>query len=71
MAKSQENAMPAEVVDNVAFIPLETWSQGNALTYGVELMGGFYHVQEKAKHYFDTAAGWQSLIETFKTQEVK
>lgn len=65
----QQPVTAPEVVEE--YVPLETWAQSNALRYGVELMGGFYHVQEKGKHYFDTEAGWQSLMEAYKTQEVK
>jgi len=55
----------------VAYVHLHSFAQSNALKYGVELMGGFYHVQEKALHFADTEENWHKLIDKYAKQEVK
>lgn len=55
----------------VAFVHLHSFAQSNALKYGVELMGGFYHTQEKEFHFADTEENWHKLIDKYAKQEVK
>ena len=53
------------------YIALNTFAQSNALKYGIELMGGFYHTQEVQKHYADTEDNWHKLIDDYSRKEVK
>lgn len=53
------------------FVSLAHFAQSYAKKYGIELMGGFYQVQEVAKHFADTESNWHDLMEKFKNKEVK
>lgn len=59
------------VQSNQVLVPLNSFAQQNALKYGVELMGGFYHTQEREFHFADTAENWHKLIDEYSKQEVK
>jgi hypothetical protein len=61
----------ASNVVEIQYTPLKTFADHNALKYGVELMGGFYHEQESTKRYADTEENWHKLMEEFKNREVK
>lgn len=59
------------VEEAVQLVPLNTFAQENAVKYGVELMGGFYHVQETKLHFADTEENWHKLFNDYSKQEVK
>jgi hypothetical protein len=56
---------------DIQYTPLKTFADHNALKYGVELMGGFYHEQELTKRYADTEENWHILMDEFMNREVK
>ena len=60
-----------EVPMDEPFVSLESFAQANARKYGIELMGGFYHTQEVARHYADTPSNWHALIDAYRNREVK
>lgn len=64
-----KEVLPPEA--DVVLVPLSSFAQANALKYGVELMGGFYHTQEREFHFADTDENWHKLIEKYSKQEVK
>jgi hypothetical protein len=71
MAKSDDVTPQAKVQEDVVFMPLRQFADTYAKQYGIELMGGFYHVQESLKKFADTEANWHKAIEKFSKEEVK
>lgn len=63
----QPSKEPAEVV----YMPLRVFADTYALKYGVELMGGFYHEQERKHHFADTEENWHKAMQQFSGKEVK
>lgn len=70
--KSNDETASQDVsVQDVMFMPLIVFADTNASKYGIELMGGFVHVQEQAKKFADTEANWHKAMEDFSKKEVK
>lgn len=65
---------PTDDAGNDEYISLYQFAHANVPNpYTVELMAGFYHVQETAKppHLADTETNWHALIKEYATAEVK
>jgi hypothetical protein len=71
MAKEKAAEQVEQVVEDVAYVPLKVFADTHALKYGIELMAGFFHAQERANHFADTEENWHKLIEEFANSEVK
>lgn len=68
---SEKVVKEAESTQDVVYMPLNVFADTYATKYGVELMGGFFHVQEKELKFADTEENWCSAIEAFAKKEVK
>lgn len=68
---AEKEAVKSAVSKDVVYTPLQVFADTYAKKYGIELMGGFYHTQEKAKKFADTEENWIAAIEAYRKAPVK
>ncbi|KIL42077.1 hypothetical protein SD70_02520 [Gordoniibacillus kamchatkensis] len=69
MAGVDANANFADA--DAEYMPLRVFADQFGLKYGVELMAGFYHEQEKEKNFAELESVWHQKIVEFSKREVR
>jgi hypothetical protein len=64
-------SVSAEVLPELVYVSLQKFADDNALKYGIELMGGFFHTQESSNTFADTEENYRLAIQAFAKKEVK